>query len=171
LRAQLDCVAARMQDQIERGTGRAAIRLAGVARCAVTGRGPNYATAFEAALKIKELAGVAAEPYSPADLMHGPVAVLDPATPLVAFVVAGPSRPSVLDAIRAAHARDAEIVTIADHAAGEKSAADVPLVAVPEWLSPLVAILPAQTIAAQLALERGVTVDEPFGLAKVTRTV
>jgi glutamine---fructose-6-phosphate transaminase (isomerizing) len=47
----------------------------------------------------------------------------------------------------------------------------VPLVHVPEWLSPLVAVLPAQALAAELAGARGVDVDAPFGLRKVTRTV
>ena len=50
------------------------------------GRGANYATAFEAALKIKELAGVAAEPASPADFLHGPVAMLEPGFPVLAVL-------------------------------------------------------------------------------------
>ena len=57
------------------------------------GRGANYATAFEAALKIKELAGVAAEPASPADFLHGPVAMLDPGFPVLAVLPADPPAP------------------------------------------------------------------------------
>ena len=56
------------------------------------GRGANYATAFEAALKVKELTGIAAEPYSPPDLMHGPVAVLGPDHGVLAFAPPGPTR-------------------------------------------------------------------------------
>jgi glutamine---fructose-6-phosphate transaminase (isomerizing) len=161
-----------MREQLVRGTGAAAEALAGVERCAVAGRGPNYASAFEAALKIKELCGIAAEPYSPADLMHGPLAVLGAATPLLAFAVTGPSLSSVLDAAAAAHARSADVVAIADEDAALGPACHrIPLVRTAEWLSPLVAILPAQALAARVARERGVDVDTPFGLAKVTRTV
>jgi glucosamine--fructose-6-phosphate aminotransferase (isomerizing) len=146
--------------------------LAGVERCAVIGRGPNRATAFEAALKIKELTAIAAEPYSPADLMHGPVAVLGPATPLLAIAVDGPALPSVIDAVTDARRRGAGRLVLSD-VSGDRFGAEevVPLVSVPEWLSPLVSILPAQALAARLAGERGIDVDAPFGLSKVTRTI
>jgi ABC-type taurine transport system ATPase subunit len=68
----------------------------------VIGRGANYATAFEAALKIKELAGVAAEPASPADFLHGPVAMLEPGFPVLAILPSGPAGAAVRDVIAAA---------------------------------------------------------------------
>jgi len=169
---ELAAVAGAMQRQIELGTGAAADVFAGVERCVVAGRGPNYATAFEAALKIKELTGIAAEPYSPADLMHGPVAMLGRGSPLIALAAAGPALASVLDALREAAARGAPSIAVTDAPdAVAAGAAIVGLVSVAEWLSPLVAILPAQLLAAQLALGRGVEIDTPFGLSKVTRTV
>lgn len=167
----LAAVAPAMRDQIARGTGSAANVLGGVERCAVAGRGPNYATAFEAALKLKELTGIAAEPHSPADLMHGPVAVLSPSTPLVAVAVAGPALDSVLGAVYAARERAAPCLMLTDTPGDRDATAAVALTPVAEWLSPLVAILPLQLIAAQIARERGVEADEPFGLSKVTRTV
>jgi glucosamine--fructose-6-phosphate aminotransferase (isomerizing) len=172
LDAELERVPDAMREQLGAGVEGALDVLAGAERCAVAGRGPNYATAFEAALKIKELTGIAAEPHSSADLMHGPVAVLGPHSPLLAIAVAGPSFASVADAARAAAQRGARCLALTDsHVAFEPGAHVVRLVAVPEWLSPLVAILPAQMLAVDVAAERGVAIDEPFGLSKVTRTV
>jgi glutamine---fructose-6-phosphate transaminase (isomerizing) len=132
-------------------------------RCAVIGRGANYATAFEAALKVKELTGIAAEPYSPADLLHGPVAVLGPDHGLLAFAPPGPSAQGVLDAVEEARRRGAPAIVAAPNG-------DLPLVDMPEWLSPLGAVIPAQRLAAATAERRGIEVDRPFGLHKITRT-
>jgi glutamine---fructose-6-phosphate transaminase (isomerizing) len=132
-------------------------------RCAVIGRGANYATAFEAALKIKELTGIAAEPYSPPDLLHGPVAVLGPGHGVLAFAPPGPTAEGVLDAVGEARRRGAPAVVAAP-------GADLDLVPMPDWLSPLGAVIPAQLLAAALAERRGIDVDRPFGLSKVTRT-
>lgn len=172
LAGELAALAHAMDEQIGRGVGAAGELLMGAERCAVTGRGPNYATAFETALKLKELTGISAEPYSPADLMHGPVAVLGSDSPLIAVAVAGAALQSVLDAARAARDRGAPCLAISDTpAAFAAGCQTLELVDVPEWLSPLIAILPAQALAAEAALERGVSVDAPFGLSKVTRTV
>ncbi len=173
LRRDLEHVAAAMQTQLELGIGSGAELLGAGDRCALAGRGPNYATAFEAALKIKELTGIAAEPYSPADLMHGPVAVLGHESPLIAFAVTGPALSSVIEAEREGAARGAErlLITDAPAAAFASGCHTVALAEVAEWLSPLVAILPAQALAAQVALGRGLPVDAPFGLSKVTRTL
>jgi glutamine---fructose-6-phosphate transaminase (isomerizing) len=134
----------------------------------VIGRGANYATAFEAALKIKELAGVAAEPASPADFLHGPVAMLDPGFPLLAIL---PSGAAGADVLAAAHERGADVTVIAgddyEGAPGERHLTVEP---VPEWLSPLAAVVPAQLLAVGAAERRGLDVDNPAGLQKVTRT-
>jgi glutamine---fructose-6-phosphate transaminase (isomerizing) len=146
-------------------------RAAGWERLAVIGRGANYATAFEAALKIKELAGVAAEPASPADFLHGPVAMLDPGFPVLAILPAAPAGAVVRDVLAAAHARDADVTVIAGDDYAPRR--DERLLAVepgPEWLSPLSAVVPAQLLAVGAAERRGVDVDRPVGLQKVTRT-
>jgi glucosamine--fructose-6-phosphate aminotransferase (isomerizing) len=132
-------------------------------RCAVIGRGANYATAFEAALKVKELTGIAAEPYSPPDLMHGPVAVLGPDHGVLAFAPLGPAAPGVHEAVAEARRRGAPTLVAAP-------GAELDLVPMPEWLSPLGAVIPAQRLAAALAERRGIEVDRPFGLSKITRT-
>jgi glucosamine--fructose-6-phosphate aminotransferase (isomerizing) len=141
-------------------------------RLAVLGRGANYGTAFEAALKLKELGGTLAEPYSPADFMHGPIAVVQPGYPVLAFAISGPALAgdvAALDAVRARGGAPA-IVTDAPEAVAAPGEPVFALEPVPEWLSPLVAVVPAQRLAVAAAEELGVDADQPFGLEKVTRT-
>jgi glucosamine--fructose-6-phosphate aminotransferase (isomerizing) len=137
-------------------------------RVTVVGRGAHYATAFEAALKIRELAGIVAEPYSPADLLHGPIAALTAAQPLLAIAPAGPTLASMRELITAARARGSHVAAIGhDRTLGDPF---LQLVDIPEWLGPVVAIVPAQLLAVGLAERRGVDVDAPFGLSKITLT-
>jgi len=169
-RAELAGVADAMERQLARtdGLDEAADATAEWQRLAVIGRGANYATAFEAALKIKELAAIAAEPASPADFLHGPVAMLDPGFPVLAVL---PDGAAGRDVLVAAHGRDADITVIVGDdyapAPGERRLAVEPG---PEWLSPLCAVVPAQLLAVGAAERRGVDVDRPVGLQKVTRT-
>jgi glucosamine--fructose-6-phosphate aminotransferase (isomerizing) len=166
LRAVPDAMARQLERPVDAGLA------AGWDRCVVAGRGANYATAFEAALKIKELTGIAAEPFSPADLMHGPVAVLGPDHGLLAVAPSGPTLAGAREAAAAARSRGAPVVAITDRASELEAAgaAVLEMETVPEWLSPLVAVLPAQLLAVGLAEARGVDVDRPFGLNKVTET-
>ena len=148
-----------------------AAKLAGATRVAVLGRGFNFATAFEAALKLKETCYLAAEPYSWADFLHGPIAVLDRDFPVV---VAAPSGAAAVDADEIADAlarRGAPIAMVSDRA-DLLARADIKLAipSVPEWLSPLVAIIPCQLLALAVAEAQGNDPDRPRGLAKVTRT-
>jgi glutamine---fructose-6-phosphate transaminase (isomerizing) len=137
-------------------------------RLTVVGRGAHYATAFEAALKIRELAGIVAEPYSPADLLHGPIAAVGPSQPLLAIAPAGPTQQSMREVVAAARQRGARVAAIGhDPALGDPF---LELVDIPEWLGPVVAIVPAQLLAVGLAEGRGVDVDAPFGLSKITLT-
>jgi glucosamine--fructose-6-phosphate aminotransferase (isomerizing) len=144
---------------------------AGWERAAVLGRGANYATAFETALKIKELTGVAAEPYSPADFMHGPVALAGADYPVVAVAPSGATRDNVAGALAEIRRRGTRPMVVSDDPTlAEEGEPVLPLVAVPEWLSPVVAVIPGQLLAVGMAEGRGLDVDEPFGLSKVTRT-
>ena len=141
---------------------------AGWQRLTVVGRGAHYATAFEAALKIRELAGIVAEPYSPADLLHGPIAAVGPLQPLLAIAPAGPTEQSMREVVAAARERGARVAAIGhDRTLGDPF---LELVDIPEWLGPVVAIVPAQLLALGLAERRGVDVDAPFGLSKITLT-
>jgi glucosamine--fructose-6-phosphate aminotransferase (isomerizing) len=140
--------------------------------CVVIGRGYNYATAFEVSLKAKELTQIVAEPYSSADFLHGPIAMVHRGFPVIVIAPSG----SVLDDMRALIARlaerRAELLLIADDEALLGQAhLPMPLPpGLPEWLSPLVAVLPGQVFSLALARARGLDPDQPEGLTKVTET-
>ncbi len=138
----------------------------------VVARGVNYGTAFEIALKIRELSGLVVEAYSPADLMHGPIAAIGEGWPVIVVAPTGPARPSVEGLVLPLLERGARIVAISDVAAVLRRArTKLPLVPrVPEWLSPLTAVIPGQVTALRLARQRGLDLDHPSGLAKVTLT-
>lgn len=140
-------------------------------RLVVIGRGANYATAFEAALKIKELTGVTAEPYSPPDLLHGPIASVRAGLPTLAIAVQGPALDDAAQVLAAVRRRGGRVCLITDapHLA-EAGEPVMDVVATPEWLSPLTAVVPAQLLAVAAAERLGHDVDAPFGLQKVTRT-
>jgi glutamine---fructose-6-phosphate transaminase (isomerizing) len=141
-------------------------------RIVVIGRGFNYATACEIALKIKETSYAMAEPYSPADFQHGPIAMLDEKLPL--FVVAPSSRVSddLHQIVKIGRERGAGIITVSDREdvlADATAAMRIPG-GIPEWLTPLVAVVPGQLWAQAFALVRGARPDAPRGLSKVTLT-
>lgn len=147
--------------------------LADMERCVVIARGYNYATAFEWSLKLKELAGVIAEPYSSADFLHGPVALLEPGFPVLLLAPDG----AVFNQLhQLAHdvlvPRKARVLALSNRS--ELDADVFQRIALPsdlpEWLSPLVGILPAQLFSAALAEGRGLDPERPRGLHKVTRT-
>ncbi len=138
----------------------------------VIARGINYCTSFEIALKIRELSGLLFEPYSAADLMHGPVAAIAPGWPVIAIAPSGPALAAMGDAVAAVGGRGARTIVISDDES-LLAAAEIglPLLAgVPEWLSPLVAVVPGQLAALRLARLRGRDLDRPLGLSKVTLT-
>ncbi len=139
---------------------------------AVVGRGFNYATAFEVALKMKETSYLVAEPYSPADLLHGPMAMIDRGFPVLLVAPSGRVLSDVAQLAGQLEQRSAEIVAISDDAAvlGRARVA-LPLPGdMPEWVSPMVAVVPGQMFAVALARTRGLDPDQPRGLNKVTET-
>ncbi len=140
---------------------------------AVVGRGFNYSTAFEVSLKMKETSYLVAEPYSPADLLHGPVAMIDRGFPVLLVAPSG----RVLG----------DIAELADPARAAQRGADRHLgrprhprprarrrcrspPGMPEWVTPMVAVVPGQIWAVALARTRGLDPDQPRGLSKVTET-
>lgn len=135
-------------------------------------RGVNYGTSFEIALKIRELSGLLFEAYSAADLMHGPVAAIAPGWPVIAVAPSGPALWSVEEALQNVSARGARPIVIADdERVLRRGEVRLPLESgVPEWLSPLLAVVPGQFVALRLSQLRGIDVDRPLGLSKVTLT-
>jgi len=150
----------------------AAPRLVGAARIATLGRGFNFASAFEAALKLKELTRIAAEAASPADFLHGPIAMVDEGFPIVMVAPGGVQDADALHMAARLGERRALLAVVSDRA-DLLARAEIPLalpIALPEWLSPLAAIVPAQLLALSVAEALGLDPDRPRGLAKVTRT-
>lgn len=143
-----------------------------VEACVVLGRGYNYATAFEIALKLKELTYILAEPYSTADFKHGPVALVQDGFLVLAVVPDGKPADELTDFLGELKRRGSRLVVVSP---GVKPLAlgntSIPLPAgIPEWLSPLVAVTPGQLFAFGLARAKGLDPDEPRGLHKVTLT-
>lgn len=140
--------------------------------CVVISRGYNYGTAFEIALKLKELTYVMAEPYSTADFQHGPIAIVEQGFPVIVVVPQGEIAPEMLDFLCQLREREAELVVISavDEAL---TLAQTPLpipAGIPEWMSPLITVLPGQIFAWGLTLAKGFDPDHPRGLRKVTLT-
>ena len=141
-------------------------------RSVIIGRGYNLATAFELALKMKELTYTLVEPYSSADFRHGPMAMIEEGFPVLIIAPGGVMLPEMRDFADTLQARGAEIIAISDDD-GLLGQARTPLPlaqSVPEWLSPLTAIVPGQLFAMHLAYARDFDVDAPRGLRKVTET-
>ncbi|MGD8625122.1 MAG: SIS domain-containing protein [Anaerolineae bacterium] len=140
--------------------------------CVVLGRGYNYATAFEIALKLKELNYLVAESYSSADFMHGPIAVVGSGFPALVVAPGGKMYDTMRRFSLELKSRGAELLVIAD--ADDlltEAVTPLPLPAgVPEWLSPLAAVVPGQLFALHLTLAKGNDPDQPAGLKKVTIT-
>ncbi len=142
-------------------------------RCVVLGRGFNYSTAFEWSLKLKELTYVEAEPYSSADFMHGPIAMVDQGFPVMVVNPTGMVYGSILELMRELKQNQrAELAVISDQKeALDMAQAPIPLPAgIPEWLSPIVSIIPAQLFGYHLTRHRGYSTEAPRTIHKVTAT-
>ncbi len=147
----------------------AATSLADMEHCAVLGRGYNHATAFEWALKLQELTYVVAQPFSTADFLHGPIAVIEPGYPVLAITVQGPTYDEQVAALEQAAAMGAQVLTISDLRDTNGSSIPIPE-GLEEWLTPIPAIVAAQVFSHRLTVARGLDPDRPRGLSKVTRT-
>ncbi|WP_102142203.1 SIS domain-containing protein [Mycobacterium hubeiense] len=141
-------------------------------RLITTARGYSYATAREAALKLMETSYLSAQAFSGADLLHGPLATVDPQVPVLAIVPDGPGGQAMLPVLERLAERNADVFGVGDASALESLAGGIPLPpGVPEELSPMLEILPLQQLALHLAIARGGDPDKPRGLRKVTETL
>ena len=140
--------------------------------CAVLGRGFNYSTAFEVSLKIKELSRVLADPYSTADFLHGPIATVQKGFPAVLVAPPGRMIEDTRTLAKKISQLGGEVISIsADPEIISNSQITFPINAeCPEWLSPLMTVIPGQYMALELARHRGLDPDRPEGLTKVTET-
>ncbi|WP_369190094.1 SIS domain-containing protein [Streptomyces sp. R08] len=141
-------------------------------RMVITSRGYGYPTAKEAALKLMETSYIPALAYSGADLLHGPLAMVDNVSPVIAVVTdgrGGAALQPVLDRLRG---RGADLVVIGPAGQVEQASAGfvLPVEGVPEELQPVLEILPLQLLAYEVTIARGQDPDAPRALAKVTET-
>ena len=146
-----------------------AVRYANVRDFIFIGRGVGFPIAMEGALKLKELSYVHAEGYAAGELKHGPIALLDPETPLLAIATAGSVYEKVVSNVAEARARSAPIIAIAtegDEHIGHYAHDVIHVPEVPEPISPVIAVLPLQLLAYEVAVARGTDVDQPRNLAK-----
>ncbi|MEV6110905.1 SIS domain-containing protein [Streptomyces sp. NPDC051940] len=141
-------------------------------RMVITSRGYGYPTAKEAALKLMETSYIPALSYSGADLLHGPLAMVDNVSPVIAIVTdgrGGEALQPVLDRLRD---RGADLVVVGPKPQVDAASAGfaLPTSGVPEELQPILEILPLQLLAYEVTLARGQDPDAPRALAKVTET-
>jgi glutamine---fructose-6-phosphate transaminase (isomerizing) len=144
-------------------------RFANVRDFIYIGRGVGFPIAMEGALKLKELSYVHAEGYAAGELKHGPIALLDPETPLVAVATKGAIYDKVVSNVAEARARSAPVIAVATEGDDQidRYAHDVIYVPeTPEAISPVIAVLPLQLLAYEVAVARGTDVDQPRNLAK-----
>jgi glucosamine--fructose-6-phosphate aminotransferase (isomerizing) len=166
-----DIIAAALQGNDE--IAQRAERYRYMEECVVIGRGYNYSTSYELALKLKELTYVMASSYSSADFRHGPIATIDSGTPTILIMPTGATFQDMHELTSELQQRGAELLVISDSAQA-LAAAKTPLPikkGVPEWLSPVPAIIPGQLLAMHLTISKGYNPDVPRGLNKITRTL
>ncbi len=141
-------------------------------RLIATARGYSYPTAREAALKLMETSYLSAQAFSGADLLHGPLATVDPQVPVLAVVPEGAGGQAMAPVLERLAERNADVFGVGAPSALTGLAAGIALPSgVSDELSPLLEILPLQQLALHLALARGGDPDQPRGLRKVTETL
>ncbi|MEK6720942.1 MAG: SIS domain-containing protein [Chloroflexota bacterium] len=171
---------------VEGEAERAAAAFREMRACIVLGRGYEYATALEWALKLKELTYLFADAYSAADFQHGPIALAEAGLPVLAVATSGRARAGMLNLLtRLSDELGATLLVLADRFDGLPAGADVlglssgrppgdrgadAAAILPDWLMPIVSIIPAQLFTYHLALARGVDPETPRSISKITLT-
>jgi glucosamine--fructose-6-phosphate aminotransferase (isomerizing) len=157
-------------DSLERAVAAPALAFTYVGRMYVIGRGLEFSTAREVALKLTETCRVAAEPLTATDLAHGPVAALDSLFPVWTIASHDESLPAVIEG--AERVRQAGATLVASGPAADRIEGAAYRLPVPEpplsILSPLLSVVPGQLFAAALASAKGLDPDHPERLSKIT---
>ncbi|MEU6492725.1 SIS domain-containing protein [Streptomyces sp. NPDC046984] len=141
-------------------------------RMVITSRGYGYPTAKEAALKLMETSYIPALSYSGADLLHGPLAMVDNVSPVIAVVTDGKGGAALQPVLDRLRGRGADLVVIGPAGAVEQASAGfvLPTGGVAEEVQPILEIIPLQLLAYEVTIARGQDPDAPRALAKVTET-
>ncbi len=133
------------------------------------GRGYSYPVALEGALKLKEIAYIPCEGYPAGEMKHGPIAMIDPGTPVILVALRDGQREKTMANLREVQARGAYLIVV--HTEGDDEMAALADVSIPvpetaDWASPLVTVLPLQLIAYGTGVALGRDIDKPRNLAK-----
>ncbi len=173
LAAALEAAAAELDAQLpslEQAAASIAVPFASVGRMFAIGRGPEFATTREIALKLLETCRIAAEPLTATDLAHGPVAALDPLFPVWAVATDDETLDVVVEAAARVRATGATLIAsghAADAIADAQYRLPAPRPPMP-LLAPLLSVVPGQLFAGAVARAKGLDPDRPRGLSKVT---
>jgi glutamine---fructose-6-phosphate transaminase (isomerizing) len=144
----------------------------GMSRCVVISRGFCHGIVKEIALKLKELTYITVEPYSSADFQHGPMAMIEKGFPVILVAPSGVLHEHMSQFARKLKEKQPDLISISD----SQEMLDLGNTALPfaegspEWLSPILAVLPGQLFALRLSIAKGIDPDVPRGLRKVTVT-
>jgi len=164
-----------LPDAVRRALGchehvkRVAARYATARNFLYLGRQYLYPTALEGALKLKEISYIHAEGYPAAEMKHGPIALVDEHTPSVFLVPRGNVLDKVMSNMQEIKARGGPVIAVAgdgDHDVAAVADEVIPIPDVPDYLQPIVAAIPLQLLAYEIALHCGCDVDKPRNLAK-----
>ena len=151
---------------------RIAADMSSLDRCVILGRGYHYATAREWSLKLKELSYTLADPYSSADFIHGPLALIEAGFPSFCVAPRGATEGDTAEVIDRLSALEARLLIASDDVAvrarGTWSLA-LPET-LPEWLMPIVSIVPGQLHARHVTMAKGGDPEQPRSIRKVTLT-
>ena len=167
--------------ELEERVAEIAERYTFMSRAVTVGRGLNYANALELGLKLMETCYVVAERFSSADLMHGPIALIERSFPVFAFAPPGVTWPSISSMLDRLEELKAETLIITDQSNPDAAAKPARLIQLPihslapagpcDLYTPIPYIIPAQLFSAHLAAIKGLNPDRPRTLQKITRTI
>jgi glucosamine--fructose-6-phosphate aminotransferase (isomerizing) len=134
------------------------------------GRGNCFPIALEGALKLKEISYIHAEGYAAGEMKHGPIALIDPAVPVIAIAPSGPLFEKTASNLQEAAARGGQVIVFSDAAGAAKlrgiSVETVVLPDVDPFVAPILYAIPVQMLAYHVAVLKGTDVDQPRNLAK-----
>ena len=132
-------------------------------------RGVNLATAFEGALKLKEISYINATGYAAGELKHGPIAMLDETMPVLSILMKGKVYEKILSNAEESKARNAKLIALTDSKDAKIDELFNHVIRIPEVseiLSPIISVIPLQLLAYYIAEYLGKDVDQPRNLAK-----
>jgi glutamine---fructose-6-phosphate transaminase (isomerizing) len=133
------------------------------------GRGYSHPVALEGALKLKEIAYIPCEAYPAGEMKHGPIAMLERGTPVIFVAPDDANREKAISNMKEVQARGALLIAIhtqGDHEIADLADISIPVPRVPDFVSPLVTVLPLQLLAYEAGVALGRDIDKPRNLAK-----